>query len=568
MNKLVRGLLASLLAISAVNGAVKNDRTFIAHRDDLSNLGLEWTTKNHHLSKGNHSTLGATFMVTPFYATSTNDTDLGRLFGLGTTGKVAVSDGMSVVFNDEGLGAGKTHSVTPADPYAALYNFRIDHSPNSDGTTAGQIPMSGTVTLKPKRTVWGAHLSWDQSLDTVLKGLRFCVQAPITEVSTSMKATVIGTASAIPATDGKTGATLDEFFNGSLSKDIATYSNVYQKGLAKHKMDNKWHSAVGVGDVNVSLNWNCCNTKRFNFGVSTSLRIPTGNTPTGEWLFEPIYGARGHVAAGAGANVHVNGFNRGALHVGFDLAADWKYFFKGTEKRTLGVYDLTNKVTLPGSSWQNVMRHKQSGVQPSANVMTLDHTVTPGHQFEGLAGICSTWHNWTVDLGYNIFWHEKEKVVLKSTWYDDRYAMTHPKYSMLTTGDATEIPAEQHLHVIGTAGQDEGTSPDTDLYTSLGGPIQNNGKTTSALMVQERGTNSVTQDDADGGTQTVQYNTTSANAVTESQITHSIVGGIGYKFKGNYPVVVALGGQGEFQENDRNSALEGWKVWAKVGVNF
>ena len=448
-------------------------------------------------------------MVTPFYATTTNDSDLAQLFGLGTTGKITVSDAWSSAYV-EGTSP-DTYTVVPADPYDALYSFRVDHSPNSDGTTPGQIPMSGTVSFKPKRTAWGAHLSWDQSLDSVMKGLRFCLQAPITHVSSSMKASVIGTASAIPSTDGQSGATLDEYFKGELVKDIATYAHVYQKGLTKNKIDNKWHNAIGIGDVLVSLKWNCCNHKRFNLGVNANLRIPTGNNTTGEWLFEPVYGARGHVAAGAGMNIHVNGFKRGALHVDFDVAAEWNYFFKGTEKRTMGIYDLTNKQVLPGSSWQNVMRHKHSGVQPSANVMTVDHTVTPGHQVEALAGICTKWHNWTFDLGYNIFWHEKEKVERKASWTNDRYALTHPRDTTcllvsLTQVSQTVFPVNQHLNVIGNSGLAGIGLDDDKLYTSLNGPIQESGKTTSALKVQEVGDDNVTQDAEDAGTLSVQYN--------------------------------------------------------------
>ena len=69
-------------------------------------------------------------------------------------------------------------------------------------------------------------------------------------------------------------------------------------------------------------------------------------------------------------------------------------------------------------------------------------------------------------------------------------------------------------------------------------------------------------------TLTPRYNVTAAHAVTEKQITHSVVGGLGYRFQGNYPVTVSIGGQVELQDSMHNSALEGYKAWMKFGVSF
>lgn len=569
MNKALRSLLASLMVCSTALGTVHTDRTFIAHRDELSHAGMAWVTNNHFKPKGGTNSLGARFTATPFYRSSYNETDLAKLFGMGANGDVKVTAGHPA----------KTDRTTSANAHTALFSFNIDQQPqpvDEDTATPDGIAMSGTLNMKPQRNVWGAYLGWEQSLDSLLKGLRLSVTAPVVEVNTSMKASQTGAIASAPSgtEDGPSGNTIKDFFSGTFSKSIGTYDHVQQNALNKGRISSNHQTTVGVADLDVRLNWACKNWKRFSFDVGASLQIPTGNAPQGTHLLEPIYGARGHVAAGANAAVHIDGFKKGDLHVAFDVLADWKYFFKGTEKRTMGIYDLTNSVMLPGSSYRLVMRHTQAGVQPAANVLTVDHTVSPGHQFEGVAGICTKWRGWTFDVGYNLFWKEKEEVVQKATWSNDRYALAHHRYNMSgvsRSGDSSEndIAVLQHLNVIGTAGQDEnGLAADFNLYTSMNGPIQAAGKTTSALMVQEQGANSVTQDDADGGTQPVQYNVSSTNAVTADQMTHSIVGGASYQFTGDYPVLVGLGGQVELQEANRNSALENWTVWAKVGVNF
>lgn len=620
MNKLGRGLLAAMLLIgSTAQTALKNDRTFLAHRDDVSNLGMDWVTNNHYNSRGDHTNMGATFTVSPFFAQSTNHDDLARLFGMGTTKQISVT---------------KTTRPTRANMHSALYSFNIDHSPNSDGTTSGQVPMSGTVNLKPQRQVWGAHLNWNQSLDTILKGLRFSLRAPITEVSTTMGATFpVKVASSIPTVDGGV-ADIDEYFKGDLTKALATSSHVIQSALNRQKFDGKWHSSAGIGDVVATLHWNCCNARRLSLGVSASVQLPAGAKPTGEWLFEATNGGRGHVAAGMGIDLRLKGFSKGALSVNFDVKGDWKYSFKSTEKRTLGIYDLTNSVTLPGSSYRNLVAHKEPGVIPAANVMTVDTDVTPGHQFEGLAGLSASWYNWTFDVGYNVYLREKEKVEHKA-WTDDKYAVAHHRYSAYTSalgtwiiggntvadgttnqsgGDIgsgdyndTNSPVKKHQNHIGanrdawttelTADQTDGIDLDDVHYDhnkpysaanfSMNGPVQSPGKTTSALSRRtseyDATGNDIAAGDrtgidvdvfndndavADVGTLTPRYNTTTANAVTEAQITHSVVGGLSYKFSGNYPVIATIGGQGEFQDSNHNSALEGWKVFMKFGMSF
>lgn len=561
MNKALRTLLASLLVSSSVFGTVHTDRTFIAHRDELAHAGMAWVTNNHFKAQGGTNSLGARFTATPFYRTSYNDKDLAKLFGMGANSNVVVG------------------SAAPAtdgsDLHTTLSGFNIDHQtlPLDDDAPAG-VAMSGTLNTAPRRNEWGAHLGWEQSLDSLLKGLRLSITAPVVEVNTTMKATQASAVASAPSTivDGPSGDTITSFFAGNFSKSIGTHTSVQQNALTKGRIGSGYQTTVGVADVDVRLNWACKNWKRFGFDVGASLQIPTGNAPSGSHLLEPIYGARGHVAAGANAMVHIDGFKKGDLHVAFDVIGDWKYFFKGTEKRTMGIYDLNNTVMLPGSSYRMVMRHTQAGVQPAANVLTVDHSVTPGHQFEGVAGICTKWRGWTFDVGYNLFWKEKETVVQKATWNNDRYGLADYRYSMSALGDAEEVPVEQHLNVLETGGEINKVINDA-LYTSINGPIQAAGKTTSALMVQKNAEvlgvgSTITEDDTSAGTLAVNYNVSSANAVTADQITHSIVGGASYQFTGKFPISLGAGGQVELQEDNRNSALENWSVWAKMGVSF
>ena len=109
----------------------------------------------------------------------------------------------------------------------------------------------------------------------------------------------------------------------------------------------------------------------------------------------------------------------------------------------------------------------------------------------------------------------------------------------------------------------------------MNGPIQNAGHNSSSLMNQivvaeaDQDADYPTGSSKDGsGTQSVMYQITSAYAATAAQITHSFVGGVSYCFPGKYPIFVGVGGLAEVQESNRNSAIENFKVWTKVGIQF
>lgn len=673
-NKLVKSLLSAMLAsVACADAALSNGKTFIAHRDELANAGMEWTNNNHLLCKQTNCTktecdaqdkngramrggksqncdkkkcnkLGACVTATPFYSQSTNNKDLAYLFGMGTTESITVTKGSPVV---TATGAADATAMS-----TTLYNANIQLSPNSDyvslaasaGTAnegdyvdpaANRVPMYGVVNLSPIRQVYGAYLGWNQSLDALLNGLSFNVRAPVVQVRTSMRSTLASsTASSIPAEDGPSGNTLKDYFNGSLSIARAGSNlHVIQYAMTKDLIDNTYATATGLADLELAANYafRCTRMKSVTWSLGASVQIPTANKPTMTRLFEPLYGARGHVGAGAQGSMHTDIYKKDAVRIGFDLLVNWKYFFKNTELRTMGVYDTVLATMLPASQYRLVMQNGITGVQPAANVLTVNHDVTPRNQVDAVAGLSAEYKNFAFNLGYNFYWHQTDVVTTKSgAWTSDKYAFAHPHYSMNTAAPATVNSGDEvyvigggtltgynsgvirqnggyigdhsgvhiavdngtfadasaavtkHSYAIGSNGDAGNTirimNTDNDGYlsqaslapaafTSAGGPIQAAGSTSSALpkllAATTTGVNA-----ADTGTLTVRYNTSSTAGVTCNQMTHSVVGGVSYKFNGNFPMVIGVGGQGEFQASSRNSALEGYKVWAKFGISF
>jgi len=611
MRKLVSGLALFVAYATTLSGNMSSDRTFLATRDELSYQVIEWITNNHYRTEKGAALFGGLLTVTPFYSVSTNKSDLAYLFGCGTTSTIDVAQAPLKSWSHAGLGDNFANVQ-----HQSLYSFNVDHCPNCDGETSGQTPMTGRLLLAPERRAWGAYLSVDQSLENILKGLRLRISTPIADVHSSMNTQeVSSTPSIVPAaTDGPTGPTITDFFSGAFSKGVSTYSHVLQKALVRGKMKQGFAHAFGLGDIELRLNWNAYSHDRFDYTTGAGIQVPTGNTMSNEYFFEPQLGARNHFAFISTNNLQIHAFSNDDIRVELSLIADFKYFFEGTERRMASVYDKTNAVVLPASPYRLVMRHKYSGVQPAANVMTLDHTVKPGFQLDGIFGISTAWKNWKFDIAYNLYWREEEIVTLKAsdTWADDTYAFAHNHYSVFPSalggfilgGTSTDSdgfvvhsnaartgssyndpksPIDKHQQFIGANGNPDGTplrvsSSHTGsdgyypgAFTSMNGPIQNYGKNTSALsnrVADPHSGDGTGVDSNDDGTQAVRYALTTNYAKTAAVITHAIAGGVSYQLQGEYPVILGIGGLAELQESNRNSGLEGFRVWAKPGMQF
>jgi len=602
MKKLLQALLVvSSLTVTGAHAEVYGNRTFLAHRDDLSNAGMAWSIDNHYPAQTVSRSLGATLTISPFYKQSHNDQDVAKLFGDGTKG-ATVKGTMTVA------PAVAINAITPV----ALFGQGVDHVPNSDLGT-DNAPMSGVITLKPERSAWGARLDWHQDLSNLLKGLSLHVGTVVEEVSshaiekTALSKSIASDAKAI---DGGAGNTVLDYFLGNVSKNS---THVHQSKLAKGRLNYEDASAPGIGDISFKMRYEAYNKGRFNVGVAGTVVVPTGTSLTGDTVFEPVVGNRGHFAVGATVDAKVSAWNKKDLSVAFNIVADWRYFLEGSETRTPGIMIGKTGYLVPLGRYNLAVQHENAGIFPATHVLTQSMNVKPGHQFDGVAGISAQWKDFTFDIGYNLFLKEKEVVTMKKdAWKDDMYALAHPWYSSSTAvlgkailgghADATDAdfsnksPFAKHGNKIGSNGDASSVAgvsfdPDDTLpiiagdsgdmiypggYVSSGGPIQTPGKTTSSLPALGTEYSIATTKGATSGDSAVKAGETLAPAyqvapsvcVTESQLTHSIVGGMSYKLKGAWPVIFGLGGQYEFADSSSNSALASWQVWGKIGFSF
>lgn len=494
MNKSIKSLLIVALTLSAQNVGAYTNKTFMQPRNQaLVNLPLIKTTWCERIGAKLEDRFGGNLEVVGFYGQNTNKSDTGKYFGVTEKNQ----------FNLLTAANANTISASVLDPAYIIHWF------NASAYTAAADGAGLTLKLDPESTHYGVDLAYHQDLSKIVNGLYLMVILPIQHVENDPKLSITELRAGAPISRDN----LINYFKGIYEQTNAGASNAQEK-LQYGKINGK-HSATGVADIDVTLGYNFLKKETYHMGINLGISIPTGKEPTGEYMFEPLYGSK-HFGLGGGLHAGARIWGDEEHNFKLAFAANYRYLFQASEKRTLGLKDrnwgqyyLLNKAALVNTLL----------LKPAANVLTQNVDVTPGSQLDGILGLAYNKGGFTVDLGYNMYFKESESVKIKDAWNETTYG----------------IAARNWDHGTAIGAGDAGLCDDNKALNA-GGYITKADLKTS-------------------------------NAATDSQFTHSIYGGLGYAFKNwEYPLMLGLGGKYEFAS--KNSALEGWQGWIKAGLSF
>ena len=454
---------------------------------ELRTLEIELEAKK--VEKEEKEKFGGTFQAVPFYQKSVNKKDLGNYFG-------AFNQNLNYNVVQDFIGVGYSSNellLTPA---------QIIHNPGLEVAVADSI--NAKVKMEPTQESYGIRLDYHQKLDKLVKGLYFKVNLPVVYVKNDMGLSYTGNALTQQIPDGAgTGAVKSvlDYLSGNITTTM-------QDPLTHAKIDGS-QSEIGVADIQVAVGYTLFNEVDKCLTGFVQATIPTSNKPMGEYLFEPIYGNARHWALGGGLDGRFEIWKDDDMSLDILFAAQYKYLFKATEKRTLGLLRSGNLINF--GHYLLGGQINQTKVFPLANVLTRDVYVVPGGQFDGIAGLVFNWGNFTIDLGYNFFAKEKEEVEV-SVWTEGLYAVTKSTYDPSSVFVSSDIDSRD------------------------------------SWITKERLAVSPVESPA--------------------QSSHKIFTALGYEFDGwNYPIMLGLGGSYEFIRG-RNVGLEGYAFWAKAGLTF
>lgn len=488
--------------------ASDTNKTFLATRPVLINLAVErptWHTQiNKKLTKDDHM-FGASMQAVGFFEQSTNDDDLGRYFGFSDKRNLVVGTGGAT-----GIDIDRSNLIHKVPPFATTGSF-----------TGDAIGLKGTLNLQFEHQAAGVRFDYQQDLHCLLKGLFFKVSSAVvwekTEAELGLSASQTQT---VDPASGSTGVivSIADYFAGNITQPAG--SN--QQAALQYAKINGSHSKTELADIDVILGWNFYCTHKHHAGLNIGATFPTGSKPKMHELFEPVGGGnRGHWGIGAGFDGKATAWQKEDQKVELAGIVNWRYLFKGDEKRTLNI------AGIPWSQYMLVGTNGQKGVQPLANVSTLTVDVTPGNYIDAAVILSYLNGGFTFDIGYNPFWKDEDHISYDDSFPSSTYAIAGSDYDATTNFDSTKIA---------------GGSPTISQLTTIATTPTN--------------TTFLTQSSLDKDV-----------AQSPSQLTHKLFAGLGYAFN-EWDTPFMLGVSGYYEFAPEQKALQQWGVQGRLGISF
>ncbi len=520
MNKYAkRFLVASLVTLTGLaNAATTTNKTHLQPRPAGVNLAMEktiWHTQINKKITKEDDKFGASLQAVGFYEQSTNGAGLGKYFGFGNRNELTV-------------GLASTSVAGRVDRRHLIH--RGFNSGENVLPVLGQIngSLAGNLKLKFEHRQGGVRFDYFQDLDGVLKGLYFHLNAPIVWSQTRSE---IGLSSSTTQSIYNTGypsKSVSDYFSGNITQ---TTSPCTQTSLNYARIDGN-KSKTSLADIDFKLGWNFWETLKHHAGINVGVTFPTSPDAKGVHLFEPLGGGNGqHWGLGAGLDLKVQPWTDEEQNIELQLVVNYRYLFEGKDTRTLGFQSSTGTLYDWGQYFL-VGQTGVAGVQPLANISTGKVNVKAGSQVDLLAGFSYNNGGFTLDLGYELYAREAEKVTRK--------------FDLPATGASDVYLLSANDYIPDIAGT-------TNTFLATDSP------TTQPTIgsTQAHGT----------GIEVLNANLATSVAESPCQVTNKIYGALGYSWNDwETPLMLGLGGEFEFASSQK--ALQQWGVFGKIGISF
>ncbi|MFC1854266.1 hypothetical protein ACFLY6_00145 [Candidatus Dependentiae bacterium] len=406
MNRSVTRLLAAALLVStaAIAGSkTETNRPFI-NTKDFRNRVESLTIFHKALAYESDKLIGGNVQVVPFYLQQKDSSrdELGKGFGV---------DHLQNIIFDDATGIAAAPST---NGYVDAGYLIHEEDSSTDGTAYSKLE------IKPRHKAYGVNVDYCHKLDELADGLWFRVCTGLVKVEH-----LLGLTWASEAQVDTTHPYVSQYLDGSTeTTDAADLTKLLTHG----KMDGETRDESGFNDVEAMIGWNFVEKDNAKMALSVGIVIPTGNEPTAEYRFEPLYGTR-HFQFGVGLTGCGTLWEKDENKFKAVFDAHYRYAFEREVKRLVGIKD-----TDYGFYYllQQTGAAAATKLIPAANLLAMDLKVTPGSSFDGTAMLtfCSKW--FVVDAGYNFYGCQSQKPTIKD-WTDDTYYKVDKAYDTSAT---------------------------------------------------------------------------------------------------------------------------------------
>lgn len=466
----------------------------------------------------------------------------------------------------------------------------------------GNVEGQGTIELTPKIQHVGADMMLYFTRRKDERGFFFTLKAPLGAMSIDAQLKEKPTASPddqLVVNDGAVWPTYP-----SAAARYQTLAEAWQAGSfsgtevdsSRHKlfvitqgrMPDCKQTVIRMADLTAVLGYKAYASEKGFVDLGFKVTCPTGNVPTGEFVFEPVFGRAGHWFVGGEATAHYKVYeSEGCMLDGIDFWAqgdvghlfagrrpDWRSFDlkqngPGSKYLLLQHYFPANAITVTTDSNYNPTGRIASFVTPAVNVTTMP--VRSKFAVEGTFAAAFDFYknNWNMMIGGEFWGRSKECLSL------DCCNMVKERIANLND---YAVLGRQVSDVL-TSVSETGTSTALNLCEPLAKINKSQAAVTAASPQDSANTNNVNPTGLPEGIASAldSANRIPANpsdaldidgAAAGRAMTGKIFGQFGYTLKEHhYTPNISVFGGAEFNARG-NNAVSLWSVGLQGSLNF
>ncbi|RTL07067.1 hypothetical protein EKK58_02720 [Candidatus Dependentiae bacterium] len=236
--------------------------------------------------------------------------------------------------------------------------------------------------------------------------------------------------------------------------------------LIKGKM--KRNHKIGVADIPLTIGWHAKQSNEWGLSFEAVGSIPTGNSPKGNYLFEPIIGNRKEPLIGLGLVGYIQLWQDFAQQMYVYLTGYLFHSCKSTQYRS---FDLKKNGFLSRYLLVKEFDAQENAtgtIIPLVNISTLACKVNQSILFDGTALFAYSYNNFYTDLGYNGFIKSKDNIKLIEAIPLKKYGIKGTQYVFNTTTQTIDSSTASSISITqgSIADQQSFADPSTTFITT------------------------------------------------------------------------------------------------------
>ena len=293
------------------------------------------------------------------------------------------------------------------------------------------------------------------------------------------------------------------------------------------KKNHDPYKKTRLADVELRIGKNVVHSNCCRLDSYAGVVFPTGNKPTGEYLFEAIVGNNKHWGVMWGANLEMKIFECNSHLFRLAIDTNTRYLFQNKQNRSFDLFDS------PWSRYMEMYENQAAALAADTalderagtsgiNIMTQCVKVAPRFSTAINSTILYNYCQFAMEAGYGMFTRQAEHI--DYDWQENaalKYFSGAGQTTVYRTIDGAAADTSIPVAAVGTV---PGYRPFPSDWLNI------------------------------------------ASGTHPSVLLYTLFGSIGYNFDTCYPMFVGIGGSYDFGTS--NTILNQWKLWGKVGITF